>query len=347
MWTWLGLGVLLVTAACAEEKAAGAPRRDAATLPTDAPVSDAPPSDAPRVPDARPADARPPIPPDGPPPPMCTGCLEQKLVVSELIAPTTPQESAMIGCHFEGGDPGIDNALGNILSFLGTQGSFRPNMALASAIRGGNILVLFRAAAPSLDMAGPNMARLDVKLGAKPSPWDPMVAFSGMGMFGIDPSWAGSTLGGMIGAGGAATFGPGHVRLPIQLGGGVPQLNLDLVEAHVSGTLSRSGLMSGQICGLVPQATLENEIAPKLAAIINNAIRGGGGSAGQLCQLFDMDGSCGMDCANNPPRMDCISGAELLGNALVGNLFRPDVTLADGSKGLSMGVKFTAVGATF
>lgn len=349
MWKWLGLGVLLVTSACSEEKAAGVPQRDAAVAPVDAPVAaaDAPAPDAARMPDARPADARPPIPPDGPPPPACMGCVEQKLVVSQLIAPTTPQESMMIGCHFEGGDPGVNNALGNILSFLGTQGSFMPNQALASAIEGGNILMLFKVAAPSLAMAGENMARLDVKLGTKPTPWDAMVAFSGMGMFGIDPAWAGSTLGGMIGTGGATTFGPGHVRLPIQLGGGIPQLNLDLVEAHVSGTLSMSGLMSGQICGLVPQMTLEDEIAPKLATLINNAIRGGGNTAGQVCQLFDMDGSCGMDCVNNPPQTDCISGRELLDNALIGNLFRPDVTLADGSKGLSMGVRFTAVGAVF
>jgi hypothetical protein len=293
--------------------------------------------DAPPVtPDGPEIDAAPPIdatPPDAPPG-------NGRFVVRRIQAPATTSEANTLGFDLDsgepGGDVGVDNQLGQVLSTLTAQGMPVQPELNRSIDRGGSITLA------SLDPSGSTLAWL---VGANPTPpactdaADTVCAhhLDGNGAFEVAP--VASELMTYD-----ADSGTGTALLQLSFLGGAPA-TLRLRGAQFAGTITQD-TFTGKVGGMIDDAQIDAELLPAVASGFQERVdadcSGSGpscgcpsGSAGAMAiALFDTDASCS------------VSLAEIQASSLVQALLANDTTI-DGVDGMSLGVGIESVRATF
>ncbi len=294
-------------------------------------------------------------------------------VMDSATVPANSAQARMDGLDLNG-DGTVDNQLGDVLATLAGQG-FKIQDTLTQAVNEGSIVLLGDYQAPDITMDTVT-AGFQVLLGngasaptgaPVPAPCNGSadttcrLQFAGNGMFTVaadsptDASLGGKTINGTFNG------GPGTISLQIALGSTAP-IELDLIgaRAQLSG-LSATGITSGILAGALSQDDLNNKVIPAIHDQLEPLIQrdccglatspGGatcnaaatpacgctaGSTGAQIISLFDT--AIPKDCA--------VSIMEITTNGFIESLLAPDVTIG-GVMALSLGVKVTAVGATY
>jgi len=281
-------------------------------------------------------------------------------VANKVFVPTSSTESREYGLDLNG-DGTVDNQLGATLAALKSQGGFDIQGTIDKAVADGSIILLVDFQTKSFTSSA--ASGIQVFLGTNPNPAacngsaDTTCGHHLTGTASFDLAADAATnniaLGGKI-VGGTFTGGPGKLTLQISLGGGTP-IDLDLIGARakvsgISDTAIGMGTSGGAIfAGAVSKDDIDNKIIPAIppqleatimrdCTMIMPPVAGCGCAASStgatIISFFDANKDCKVDAD------------ELKANQLVMSLLQPDVTI-DGTMALSIGIKATAVGATF
>ncbi len=309
---------------------------------------------------------------DDQPPVDYTGT-DYQYVVDHITMPTTANEANMLGLNLDDDPQGRpDNALGQILSTLAGQagGSFNLQESIDTQVAEGQIILLANMKTKSFTTA--TGVGTWVFLGANPSNAPCTDAndtvcghhLDGSTSFDIDStSPDDALLSGQI-VGGKFTGGPGTVTIELSLvSGDNTGIIVNLVGAKMEISSAADGsLMGGRLGGAVTEKSLNDDILPALHNVLSDTIsRDCTGTAAPCCT----DGSTGqllIDLFDESDPQDCVVTLdELKNNSLISSLLAPDVNLFDGDPAdgkyaprtdgvkdsLSLGIGFTAVGASF
>jgi hypothetical protein len=277
-------------------------------------------------------------------------------VADTVVVPRNNAEAREIGLDLNG-DKTIDNQLGMVLGTLAGQG-FEVQTTLDEAVDAGSIILLLDLQTP--DFASTTGAGLSIKLGdsdtAMPTPCtDPTMPatcgkhLDGTGVFTIDAgSPADAGVEGKI-AGGVFTGGPGEIKLQIALADADP-IDLSLIGARAKATgITEDGISEVILAGAITQSQLDTEVIPNIQAqlppIIAEDCDPAAGPPECGC-LANSTGDTIISLFDTSPK-DCeVTVEEIKTNSLIQSLLAPDVTI-DGQDALSLGLKVSAVGASF
>ncbi len=274
----------------------------------------------------------------------------RNMIASELLVPTTNDQARDYGLDLDG-DGMFDNQLGQVFASLSSMG-FDMASATIRAVDRGDILLLLDLQASDVTTAA--NAGFTTRLGATPSPTpcadagDPVCRrhLAGTGTFTIA---AGSPmpapLPGVI-AGGTSDAGPGELLLSLHVGGNAPSV-LPLIGARVRLPVTTATVTNGTIAGALRMTDVRDKILmPQHAQTVASQIADCGSAT--ACANDCPAGSTGKTVMNLfDTNMDCvISFAEYEGSGLIMSLYAPDVVI-DGQQALSVGVRVSAVGASF
>jgi hypothetical protein len=286
-------------------------------------------------------------------------------VANKVFLPTSNTQAREYGLDLNA-DGTVDNQLGMVLSTLAGMG-FKLQDTIDTAVAEGSVVLL--ADFQTKDFTNTTAAGVQVFLGENPVPaacngttdqYDPATMMGckhhldGNGMFSISAnSPDNAALGGKI-VNGTFTGGPGDLTLQIALGG-TEAIRLNLIGARakasmISDAMIGSGTNGGIIlAGAVTKDDIDNQVIPAIQTQLVPTIA-------KDCTMLSAPPGCG--CAadstgktilglfdTNPK--DCmVTVDEIKNNSLIVSLLSPDVTI-DGKMALSLGVKATAVKATF
>lgn len=281
-------------------------------------------------------------------------------VVSDVKIPANATEASSIGRDIDG-DGQNDNVLGGLLGSLATTADLDIQTPVDEQVAQGGIILL--ADIQATDLATATGVGMWLFFGDNPDPApcvDEQDTTCG-GHFGGDATFSVASdsptdlsLIGQI-AGGALAAGPGAVSIELALSEGDP-LRLDIQEAMVHADVSATDLSNGRITGAVPLDSIQNDILPAVATLVGDLVDQdctldpeGGGEPADCCD--DADSAGGAVLSFFDKNKDCMVPLEELENdsLIQSTLFNPDIDL-DGDEepdALSIGVSFTAVGATF
>jgi hypothetical protein len=294
-------------------------------------------------------------------------------VMNQLLLPTNATQANQYGLVLDDNPQNRpNNALGQILSTLSSAGDLNLQEQIDEQVTQGSIIMLANMQATALTTA--TGVGVWVYLGANPDPEpcqdaNDMVCgrhLQGDASFTISPSSPTDAL--VVGqnVGGQFRGGPGTVTIELSLVEGADSLTVDLIGARMEiGAVSETGLTMAKLGGAITKQDLDTVVLPTIVDLMADVVEGDcqlgppdcctAGSTGQtLVDLFDEDGDCE------------ISLEELRTNSLIASLLAPDVDLLDcpnadsppadctfhpnqdGIKdSLSLGIGFTATGATF
>lgn len=282
-------------------------------------------------------------PPEGP---------HYQYVVNRGSVPTSNAEAVELGLDLDG-DKVVDNALGEVLAALKTQG-FDVQSAITEAIDEGAIILLMDLQTRSFTST--NGAGLQIKLGdeatAMPAPCTtdtPPVCrkhLEGTGSFAVAAgSPENAAVAGKI-IGGTFNGGPGDIALQITLGGG-SAVQLDLIGARAKASgMSEDKIDSVVLAGALTEDDLNNQVIPaihmQIAPIIAEDCPG---AAPPDCGCTGSTGRTILSLFDAPPEDCMVSVDEIRNNAILKGLLSPDVTI-DGTKALSLGLKVEGIKAT-
>jgi hypothetical protein len=289
-------------------------------------------------------------------------------VVNKVLVPTKTGDAQKYGLDLDGnGNP--DNALGNLLSALATQG-INAQTSIDTAVLDGSITLLADLQTSDFNNAG--TAGIQVYLGSDAMPpacnsGETVTCGSGAtatctgcghdltgtGMFQIaadspmNPALTGPIVGGTLKA------GPGDVALQISIGGGAP-VEIDLIGARAQASGMSPTALGDQaspdaggviIGGGISQNDLDMKVIPAVVPIITGVLATHCPGA--------MPGACNCDSTGNTvlglfdANHDCmVTAAEISSSSFGMTLLAPDVTI-DGTPALSVGVKAFGVGGQF
>jgi hypothetical protein len=272
-------------------------------------------------------------------------------VANKVFVPTSTTESRDYGLDLNG-DGTIDNQLGATLSALKSQGGFDIQATIDQSVNEGSIILL--ADFQTKDFMSSSAAGVQVFLGKNPMPApcngsaDTTCGhhLDGTGSFEVDTAGPqNAALAGKI-VGGTFTGGPGNLSLQIAIGGTNP-IELDLIGARAKGSgISETGITSMIFAGAVTKEDIDSKIIPAIVPQLTTTIQrdctaldtppdcGCTGTGATIINLFDTTHDCMVDVD------------EVKNNDLVSSLLQPDVTI-DGTMALSIGIKATAVKATY
>jgi hypothetical protein len=273
-------------------------------------------------------------------------------VANKVFVPTTANESRDYGLDLNG-DGTVDNQLGATLAALKAQGGFDVQATIDTSVNEGSIILL--ADFQTKDFMSSSAAGIQVFLGKNPTPApcngsDDTTCghhLDGTGSFDVDTTTTNAALAGKI-VGGQFTGGPGDLSLQLAIGGTQP-INLNLIGARAKASgISETGIESVIFAGAVTKMDIDTKIIPAIQPQLETTIA-------RDCTALDMPPDCG--CTDGSTGMtilgffdadkDChVSLTELQMNSLVMSLLQPDVTI-DGEMALSIGIKATAVKATY
>jgi hypothetical protein len=282
-------------------------------------------------------------------------------VTNKAFVPTTNTQAREYGLDLNK-DGTVDNQLGMVLSTLGSMG-FDIQATIDKAVAEGSIILLVDF--QTKDFSNTTAAGIQVFLGDGPTPPACMTGetYNEMTKTGCGhhlapgSSFSSATgtnaaLGGKI-INGTFNGGPGNLSIQIALGG-TEAINLDLIGARAKasgisadaiGTATSGGVILG---GAVTKEDIDTKVIPAIqkqlgpiitrdcptATMANNCTCMDPSTGKTILGLFDTD----KDCA--------VSVMEIQNNTLIMSLLSPDVTI-DGKMALSLGIKATAVKATF
>ena len=292
-------------------------------------------------------------------------------VANRLFVPTNNNQAREYGLDLNNDDT-VDNQLGMVLGTLAGQG-FDVQGTIDEAVAEGSIIILADFQTTSFDKAGG--AGLQIKLGSNPMPaacntGEEYACTDGGGAectagtagctcagcgrhltggtFSIDAnSPDNAAVAGKV-VNGTFNGGPGDITLKIALGSTMG-LTLDLIGARAKASgMSEDKMDTVIVAGALTKEDLDNKVIPaihqQIVPIITEdcptpAAEDCGctsGSTGRtILNLFDtMPKDCG------------VTVDEIKNNTLIQSLLAPDVTI-DGKMALSLGIKASAVKATF
>jgi hypothetical protein len=277
-------------------------------------------------------------------------------VTNKAFVPTTNTQAREYGLDLNK-DGTVDNQLGMVLSTLGSMG-FDIQATIDKAVAEGSIILLVDF--QTKDFSNTTAAGIQVFLGDGPTPPACMTGetYNEMTKTGCGhhlapgSSFSSATgtnaaLGGKI-INGTFNGGPGNLSIQIALGG-TEAINLDLIGARAKGSGISADKIDGVILGgAVTKEDIDTKVIPAIqkqlgpiitrdcptATMANNCTCMDPSTGKTILGLFDTD----KDCA--------VSVMEIQNNTLIMSLLSPDVTI-DGKMALSLGIKATAVKATF
>jgi hypothetical protein len=227
-----------------------------------------------------------------------------------------------------------DNQLGAMMGALSLipAGGFNPQAELDKVVNDGSVLLLFDLFGKSLTTE-PQL-RLQALLGADlDQPANPTDNFSGSEEFGISATSAQDLfLDGTITTG-KMVAGPGSLVIPLPIG--ASGQSVTITKAQAQGTVSASGITSGQINGAIPQTEMDQKLIPAIAGLIDQLYKDP--QTDPLVKGF-------LDSFDKN-KDKTISADEIKTNDLLKNFLMPDVdTNGDNVKdALSVGLSYTAV----
>lgn len=304
---------------------------------------------------------------DNPTDPACVNPdgADTQYVADSITMPTSATQAQQLGLDLDGDPQGRpDNALGQILSTLASQGDINLQESVDGQIADGGIILLMNLRATGLTTAP--AAGAWVFLGDNPSPEpctnpDDLATcgqhLGGTGTFDIaSTSPTDAVLAGSI-VGGKFTGGPGKITLELSLGDVAPPITMNLIGARMEVNATETTLMSGKIGGAVTQTELDNNVLPAIVTVMEETLADDcTGTAPPCC----MEGSTGETLVDLfDENEDCaITLEELRTNDLISSLLSPDVDLLDENgnfnprqdevkDALSLGIGFTGVHGTF
>lgn len=277
-------------------------------------------------------------------------------VTNKAFVPTTNTQAREYGLDLNK-DGTVDNQLGMVLSTLGSMG-FDIQATIDKAVAEGNIILLVDF--QTKDFSNTTAAGIQVFLGDGPTPpacndgeeYNETTKTGCGHHLAPGSSFASATgtnaaLGGKI-INGTFNGGPGNLSIQIALGG-TEAINLDLIGARAKGSMISADAIGGVILGgAVTKDDIDNKVIPAIqkqlgpiitrdcptATMANNCTCTDPSTGKTILGLFDTDKNCE------------VSVAEIQNNTLIMSLLSPDVTI-DGKMALSLGIKATAVKATF
>ena len=285
-------------------------------------------------------------------------------VANAAFIPTTNTQSREYGLDLNG-DGTIDNQLGMVLSTLSGMG-FDLQTTLDTAVAEGSIVLL--ADFQTKDFMNTTAAGFSIFLGDNPNPpacnqgetYDETTKMGckrhldGNGSFTVAANSPDNlALAGKI-VNGTFTGGPGNLSLQIALGG-TEAIRLDMIGARAKGTMiSETGIGSGTqggmiLAGAVTKEDIDTKVIPAIQTQLVPTIA-------DDCTMLSSPPACG--CADGStgktilglfdtdPKDCMVTVEEIKNNSLIVSLLAPDVTI-DGKMALSLGIKATAVKATY
>ncbi|HUJ62470.1 MAG TPA: hypothetical protein VLX92_28400 [Kofleriaceae bacterium] len=292
-------------------------------------------------------------------------------VANKIYVPSNSTEANEYGLDLDGNGT-VDNQLGSVLGTLSGQG-FDVQGTVDTAIADGSIILLIDFQAK--DLMNTTAAGVQVYLGANPQPpacdgsADTTCGhhLTGSASFDIGSnSPMDAALAGKIVAG---TFTGGSQKSDLELQialGGTQAISLDLIGARAKGseitdTTIGTATDGGMIfAGALSTDDLNNTVIPAIAAqlgpIVQRDCCGLSTSPGGVTCDPNANPSCGCTSGSTGAQLlslfdtmpkDCtVTVSEIQNNNLIKSLLAPDVTI-NGTMALSLGIKATAVGATY
>jgi hypothetical protein len=268
------------------------------------------------------------------------------------------------------GDSRPDNQLKAVIGALAA--AFDLQGPVDAAVQAGTTVLLIELQAPGLDYG---CARASLSLAQKTlTP----PRFNGSDTFVRDTSSPPAVLWGRLIEGKMSSVLPRDQRrgpvqgLPLALALTMGTLPLPLYGVHVQGIVSPSGILDGEIHGVIHKTDIDDQIVPAVARVLTEQVRQDpmSSTAETIIRLFedlmgleasqkkcmDTPNKC---CATPATRMTCeILPEEVRQNPIVGNVLAPDVEVFEGDAwgpvprgtmkdAMSVGFGFTAVKATF
>ena len=277
------------------------------------------------------------------------------------------------------GDGRVDNQLGNIIGALSGQG-LDVQMGVDMATADGTLILLMSESSTDTAFQNDNCATSLVQIGQSTTNPD----FTGAGHFTVDSTQQGGTFLGPIKVGKfdsappATTKDPVTVSIELPLVSGAAPVLLKVQGAHLQYTRGSDGkITGGQLNGGIKSDDVQMNIIPAVATILSNKLMNDNPQTStdmQIASIFDNGGKADPSCTSmtckNPaygPRAGMCAAAkdniidtcEVSTAGLIQNVLAPDVQLFDASgnfkpnpmntmkDSLSIGLSFTAVGATF
>jgi hypothetical protein len=272
------------------------------------------------------------------------------------------------------GDGKTDNALFALVAILKSQGT-NANTQIANGIANGDQILLIDQTSSDATYASDPCATADVFTGVATHS---MPDLSGSGHFTIDSTVPSGAFTGNITGSDFESILPTLQTTPVTVTLELVMfpgrtIALPLIGAQIKIARDPSGAVSGAIRGAIKQADVESNILPAFAAEVQEQVMNNPNDPNSISLLgyFDTGGtpdpdmSCKGTCKN--PDGSCavandgkIDLCEVTSNAAVASVVSPDVQMFsdDGSTyqpnpanthkdSLSLGIGFTAVGATF
>ena len=276
------------------------------------------------------------------------------------------------------GDGRVDNQLGNIIGALEGQ-MLHVQDGVNQAVTNGTLIVLMSESSTDAMFQSDSCATAQVQVGQSVA----MPDYSGMGHFTVDSGQQGGTFNGPIKLGKfssappATTTKPVTVSIKLPLVSGADPVTLKVNGAHLQFTRDSSGkITGGQLNGAIKNTDVQADIIPNVAALLTKKIKDDSTppntlSSGdmQILSIFDNGGKANAACAagtcQNPDGTCAVKGDNIISvcevstAGLIQNVLAPDVQMFDASgayapnkdnttkDSLSLGLAFTAVGATF
>jgi hypothetical protein len=281
-----------------------------------------------------------------------------KYVADSALVPTSTTEVQTYGLDLDSdepdGDEGVDNQLGSVLSALAAM-DFDIQGTVTTSVDQGDIILLADYQTRAFDSAA--NSGLSIYLGDVPTPaacldeTDTVCRrhLDGNGSFTVDADSPRDALVKGPVVNGVFQGGPGTLRIQIALSEGNP-IPLDLIGARAElRQVSATNIGDGKLAGAISKSDIDNNILPAVklqldgtiaedcpeATPANECMCTESGSTGDtVLSTFDANNDC------------AITVMELAENGLIAGFLMPDVRIM-GVDALSIGLKFTAVGAQF
>jgi hypothetical protein len=286
-------------------------------------------------------------------------------VANQAFIPTTNAQAREYGLDLNG-DGTVDNQLGMVLSTLAGMG-FDIQATIDTAVAEGDIILLVDF--QTKDFTNTTAAGVQVFLGENPMPaacnagemYNEMTKtgckhhLDGNGSFSIAAnSPSNLALAGKI-VNGTFTGGSEKSNLSLQIAlGGTNAIQLDLIGARakasgISEAMIGMGTSGGIVFGgAVTKDDIDNKVIPAIQAQLVPIIqRDCTSTTPPDCGcMADSTGKTILGLFDTTPKDCMVTVDEIKNNNLIVSLLAPDVTI-DGKMALSIGIKATAIKATF
>ena len=268
---------------------------------------------------------------------------EHQFVIDQIDLPTSSTKAKEYAFDLDHNGT-LDNQYGNILAALASaMGSASPQATLDTAMSQGRVIHLLAIYAASMQdgASAGEWEFLGQPAGGQPQPGGTFVVDTVNGP-------ADAYSGGSIAAGFGQFGGDTAIivlNIPVLFGG---LEGVVLHAARLEFQASADGLtLTGRIGGALTESDVQTRVIPQQAAQMDAVVSAqcttvsgtcvcqSGSGAETIQSMFDTDGNCH------------ISVDEVANNNIIKAFLKGDVMLADGSKGLSLGVGFHAVHASF